>query len=104
MVHELAANLQGVRCEYTSVVEYKMQKEALVRYCRGHIEVLDREALEQTCCDCYAVSKSECRRLPPTTADAFSCLKTVCRTCSRVQIGLRLDLRKLTVGAVASVS
>ena len=69
MVHELAANLQGVRCEYTSVVEYKMQKEALVRYCRGHIEVLDREALAQTCCECYAVSKSEYRRLLPTSAD-----------------------------------
>ncbi len=65
MTHELAANLLGVRREGISVVAHKLQAASLIRYSRGHIEVLDREALEQKSCECYSVSKKEYRRLLP---------------------------------------
>lgn len=65
MTHELAANLLGVRREGITVAAHKLQEEGLIRYSRGHIEVLDRAALEQKSCECYAVSKKEFSRLLP---------------------------------------
>jgi hypothetical protein len=43
----------------------------VIRYARGHITVLDRPRLEQLCCECYAVVKTESDRLlPPTPVKA----------------------------------
>ena len=36
-----------------------------MRYARGRITVLNRRALEQRSCECYAVVKQEYRRLLP---------------------------------------
>lgn len=65
MTHELAANLLGVRREGVSVAAHKLQDEGAIIYSRGHIEVLDREALEQKSCECYAASKKQFSRLIP---------------------------------------
>ena len=65
MTHELAANLLGVRREGVTVAAKKLQDAGLIRYSRGHIAVLDRAALEQRTCECYAPSKSAYRRLLP---------------------------------------
>ena len=40
-----------------------MQRAGLIRYSRGHIEVLDRPGLEQAVCECYTVVKLEFDRL-----------------------------------------
>ena len=46
-----------------------LQKDGLIRYRRGHITVLDRAALEQRTCECYAVVRKEYERLlPPAKA------------------------------------
>jgi hypothetical protein len=37
----------------------------VIRYRRGHITVLDRNALERRACECYAVVKKEYDRLLP---------------------------------------
>jgi hypothetical protein len=37
----------------------------LIQYVRGHITVLDRAALEERSCECYAVVKKEYDRLLP---------------------------------------
>ena len=65
MTHELAANLLGVRREGITVAANKLKDEGLIRYSRGRIVVLDRERLEEKTCECYAMSKSEYRRLLP---------------------------------------
>ena len=65
MTHELAANLLGVRREGITVSAHKLQEKGLIRYSRGHIEVLDREGLEEKACECYAIAKKEYRRLLP---------------------------------------
>ena len=69
MTQELIANMLGVRREGVTEAALSLQKMGLIRYARGHITVLDRPALEQRTCECYAVVKREYDRLlPPLVA------------------------------------
>jgi len=63
MTHELIANMLGVRREGVTEAAGNLQRAGLIRYARGHIEVLDRPRLEQAVCECYAVVKKEFDRL-----------------------------------------
>jgi len=65
MTQELISNMLGVRREGVTENANKLQKAGLIRYSRGHIEVLDREGLEQVVCECYSVVKQEYDRLLP---------------------------------------
>ncbi len=60
---ELIAARLGVRRESVASVAVSLQDAGLIRYHRGHIFVLDRPALEERCCECYAVVKQETDRL-----------------------------------------
>jgi CRP-like cAMP-binding protein len=63
MTQELIANMLGVRREGVTEAALKLQRAAIISYSRGHIFVLDRPALEQRTCECYAVVKTEYDRL-----------------------------------------
>lgn len=63
MTQGLIANMLGVRREGVTEAAGNLQRAGLIRYKRGHIEVLDRPGLEQTVCECYAVVKKEFDRL-----------------------------------------
>jgi CRP-like cAMP-binding protein len=63
MTQELIASLLGVRREGVTEAAGHLQRQGLIRYRRGHIEVLDRAGLEQAVCECYAVAKVEFDRL-----------------------------------------
>lgn len=63
MTQEMIANLLGVRREAISEVALKLQEAGVIRYSRGHIVVLDRSALEQRACECYAVVRGDYQRL-----------------------------------------
>jgi CRP-like cAMP-binding protein len=65
MTQELIASMLGVRRESVTEAALKLQAAGLIRYARGHITVLDRPALEQRSCECYAVVKKEYDRLLP---------------------------------------
>ena len=65
MTQELAANLLGVRREGVTAAAHKLQRAGVIRYNRGHIQVLDRHRLEQCTCECYGVVKKEFNRLLP---------------------------------------
>lgn len=65
MTQELIANMLGVRREGVTEAAGKLQREGLIKYCRGHIDVLDRPALERRVCECYQVVKTEFERLLP---------------------------------------
>ena len=65
MTQELAANLLGVRREGITAAAHKLQLAGVIRYSRGHIEVLDRHRLERRTCECYALAKTEYGRLQP---------------------------------------
>jgi CRP-like cAMP-binding protein len=63
MTQELIANMLGVRREGVTEAAGKLQRAGLIRYSRGHIDVLDRPGLERAVCECYGVVKLEFDRL-----------------------------------------
>jgi CRP-like cAMP-binding protein len=63
MTQELIANMLGVRREGVTEAAGNLQRAGLIRYNRGHIDVLDRPGLEEAVCECYAVVKAEFDRL-----------------------------------------
>jgi CRP-like cAMP-binding protein len=65
MTQELISNMLGVRREGVTENANKLQRAGLIRYSRGHIEVLDRPGLERMACECYSVVKREYDRLLP---------------------------------------
>ena len=69
MTHELIANMLGVRREGVSEAASALQGARIIVYARGRILVLDRPALEDRSCECYAVVKKEYDRLLPCTLD-----------------------------------
>lgn len=63
MTQELIANMLGVRREGVTEAACKLRNEKIISYTRGHIQVLDRDRLEKSVCECYAVVKKEFERL-----------------------------------------
>ncbi len=63
MTHDLIANMLGVRREGVSIAAGHLQANGLIKYVRGTITMLDREALESSACECYRVVKDEYDRL-----------------------------------------
>jgi CRP-like cAMP-binding protein len=63
MTQELIANMLGVRREGVTEAAGNLQRAGLIRYSRGHIDVLDRAGLEKSVCECYGVVKLEFERL-----------------------------------------
>ena len=63
LTQELIASLLGVRREGVTEAAGNLQRAGLIRYSRGHIDVLDRRGLERSVCECYACVKREFDRL-----------------------------------------
>ena len=63
MTQELIANMLGVRREGVTEAAGKLQKLGVITYSRGNISVVDRARLEELCCECYGVVKTETDRL-----------------------------------------
>jgi CRP-like cAMP-binding protein len=63
MTQELIANMLGVRREGVTEAAGNLQRAGLIRYNRGHIDVIDRPKLEAAVCECYGVVKTEFDRL-----------------------------------------
>lgn len=63
MTHDLIANMLGVRREGVSLAAQNLQKRGVIRYVRGTITMLDRQALEAEACECYRVVMDEYDRL-----------------------------------------
>jgi len=63
MTQELIAGMLGVRREGITEAAGRLQHAGLIRYRRGHIEVLERRGLKTRTCECYSVVKKEFDRL-----------------------------------------
>jgi len=55
VTQERIAGMLGVRREGVTGAAIRLQKDGLIRYGRGRINVTDRSGLEKRCCECYAV-------------------------------------------------
>jgi CRP-like cAMP-binding protein len=58
LTQEFLSMMLGVRRAGVSIAAGALQRAGLIRYSRGRITMLDREALEARACECYAVSKA----------------------------------------------
>jgi len=65
MTQDLIANMLGVRRAGVTEAALKLQDAGLIRYSHGHIELLNRDGLEQRVCECYGVVKREFELLLP---------------------------------------
>ena len=63
LTHEFLGMMLGVRRTTVTDVMGSLQKAGLIRYRRGHVTILDHEALQQRACECYNISKLEFDRL-----------------------------------------
>jgi CRP-like cAMP-binding protein len=70
LTHEFLGMMLGVRRTTVTDVMGSLQKAGLIRYRRGHVTILDHEALQQRACECYDISRLEFDRLLGDTAVA----------------------------------
>ncbi len=63
LTHEFLGMMLGVRRTTVTDVMGSLQKAGLIRYRRGHVTILDHEALQQRACECYEISKLEFDRM-----------------------------------------
>jgi CRP-like cAMP-binding protein len=70
LTHEFLGMMLGVRRTTVTDVMGSLQKAGLIRYRRGHVTILNQEALHRRTCECYDVSKLEFDRLLGDTATA----------------------------------
>jgi CRP-like cAMP-binding protein len=70
LTQEFLGMMLGVRRTTVTDVMGPLRKAGLIRYRRGHVTILDHEALQQRACECYEISKLEFDRLLGDTAMA----------------------------------
>ena len=70
LTQEFLGMMLGVRRTTVTDVMGGLKKAGLIRYRRGHVTILDHEALRHRACECYEISKQEFDRLLGDTAVA----------------------------------
>ena len=59
LTQEYLAAMLGVRRAGVTEAAIQLQNEGRIRYSRGAIQIIDREALQERACECYGVVKAE---------------------------------------------
>jgi CRP-like cAMP-binding protein len=63
LTQEFMAQMIGARRNSVSLVASSLQHAGVIHYSRGHIKILDLDALKNATCECYDVVKSHYERL-----------------------------------------
>lgn len=63
LTQESLAQLIGVQRNAISIVAHALQREGMIRYSRGYIDITSAAGLRETACECYAAVKSHHQRL-----------------------------------------
>lgn len=62
LTHLFLSDMLGVRRSAVTIAAGQMQDKQLIRYTRGHIQVLSRPGLEATACECYPAALAAYQR------------------------------------------
>jgi CRP-like cAMP-binding protein len=65
LTQDFVSEMIGVRRTTVSLIATTLQGEGLIHYRRGHVTVIDRDALERRSCECY-VTLAESRKGHPS--------------------------------------
>jgi DNA-binding transcriptional MocR family regulator len=65
LTQEFLADILGVQRTTVTAVARALQARGVIRYRRGVVDIVDRDALEQLTCECYGVIRSTYQRLLP---------------------------------------
>ena len=65
LTQEFLAHMLGVQRSSVSLTANTLQKSGLIQYSRGKIKILDRKAVENAACECYAVVRREMDKVAP---------------------------------------
>jgi CRP-like cAMP-binding protein len=63
LTQEFLAQMIGVKRNSVSAVAHILQERGIIKYSRGHIEIIDLEALKNESCECYKAVNSQYDRL-----------------------------------------
>ena len=63
LTQEFLGHMLGVRRAGVTQAAQKLQEKGLIRYHRGHVQILDRQGLEASACECFRVLREEYDRL-----------------------------------------
>ncbi|MDZ8081454.1 MAG: Crp/Fnr family transcriptional regulator [Nostoc sp. DcaGUA01] len=63
LTQEFIAQMLGVRRSGVTLAASTLSRAGMICYNRGHINILNREAMEETSCECYRVIRDEFARL-----------------------------------------
>src|SRR5262249_15851492 len=63
LTQEFLGQMLGVRRTTVTIAARLLQSAGLIRYRRGHIQILDRGALEEIACECYAVVRQNTEKV-----------------------------------------
>ncbi|MBD2293685.1 Crp/Fnr family transcriptional regulator [Anabaena sphaerica FACHB-251] len=72
LTQEFISHMLGVRRSGVTVAAYTLSKAGLINYRRGNINILNREALEESSCECYKVIRNEYARLLNNSLQHYS--------------------------------
>jgi CRP-like cAMP-binding protein len=61
LTHQSLSEMLGVRRSAITIAAGQLQTEELIRYARGRIELLSRQGLESTACECHAAAQASYR-------------------------------------------
>ena len=63
LTQEFLAQMLGAQRSTVTVAAGNMQRDGLIGYSRGKIQILDRSRLESTTCECYGIVRSSYERI-----------------------------------------
>ncbi|MEW5857827.1 MAG: Crp/Fnr family transcriptional regulator [Cyanobacteriota bacterium] len=63
LTQEFLGHMLGVRRAGVTQAAQKLQENGLIRYHRGHVQILDQQRLEAASCECFRVLREEYDRL-----------------------------------------
>jgi len=64
MTHEFLSHMLGVRRVGVTQAASSLQRQKLIEYSRGNIQILNERGLQAACCGCYGIAKVPALPLP----------------------------------------